>query len=66
MLVAVLAAVDTTQGTADVGVADVWKALTGRAAGADASVVVASRFPRAVAGWSSASRSVSPAPHCRR
>lgn len=50
VLVAVLAAVDTTQGTADVGVADVWVALTGRADGADASVVVASRLPRAVAG----------------
>lgn len=50
VLVAVLAAVDTTQGTANIGVADVWRALTGRADGADASVVVASRFPRAVAG----------------
>ena len=49
-LVAVLAAVDTTQGTANVGAPDVWKALIGRADGADTSVVVASRFPRAVAG----------------
>ncbi|WP_259362905.1 iron ABC transporter permease [Curtobacterium sp. ME12] len=49
-LVAVLAAVDTTQGTANIGATDVWKALIGRADSADASVVVASRFPRAVAG----------------
>ncbi len=45
-----LAAVDTTQGTAKVGAADVWKALTSQADAANASVVVASRFPRAVAG----------------
>ncbi|MFF6869937.1 iron ABC transporter permease [Streptomyces sp. NPDC085463] len=50
LLVAGLALVDVTQGTAAVGGAEVWKALTGRADPADASVVVASRLPRAVAG----------------
>ncbi|MFJ3535495.1 iron ABC transporter permease [Streptomyces sp. NPDC090109] len=50
LLVAGLALVDVTQGTAAVGGAEVWKALTGRADSADASVVVASRLPRAVAG----------------
>ncbi|WP_022902876.1 iron ABC transporter permease [Curtobacterium sp. B8] len=49
-VVAALAALDTTQGTANVGAGAVWKALTGHADAADASVVVASRFPRAVAG----------------
>lgn len=50
LLVAVLAVVDITQGTAAVGPAEVWKALTGRADTADASVVVASRLPRMAAG----------------
>ncbi|WP_406273723.1 iron ABC transporter permease [Actinacidiphila glaucinigra] len=50
LLVAVLAVVDITQGTAAVGSAEVWKALTGRAASGDASVVVASRLPRMTAG----------------
>ncbi|TDN43838.1 iron complex transport system permease protein [Curtobacterium flaccumfaciens] len=50
MLVAVLAAVDVTQGTAHVGAADVWKAVLGQADRSDASVVAASRFPRAAAG----------------
>ncbi|MGW1813667.1 iron ABC transporter permease [Streptomyces sp. NPDC002125] len=49
LLVAVLAAVDITQGTADVGAAEVWNALTGNAEAGDASVVVASRLPRMVA-----------------
>ncbi|MFF8833456.1 iron ABC transporter permease [Streptomyces sp. NPDC015131] len=49
-LVAVLAAVDITQGTASVGAPEVWKALTGRADPSDASVVVASRLPRMAAG----------------
>ncbi|MEW2632651.1 iron ABC transporter permease [Streptomyces sp. NPDC048389] len=50
LLVAALAVVDLTQGTASVGAAEVWKALTGRADPADASVVVASRLPRMTAG----------------
>ncbi|MER6693305.1 iron ABC transporter permease [Streptomyces minutiscleroticus] len=50
VLVAVLAVVDVTQGTAAVGAGDVWRALTGRAAPGDASVVVASRLPRMAAG----------------
>ncbi|WP_175412545.1 iron ABC transporter permease [Streptomyces sp. TRM64462] len=50
LLVAALALVDLTQGTAAVGAPEVWKALTGRADPADASVVVASRLPRMAAG----------------
>ncbi|MET9971925.1 iron chelate uptake ABC transporter family permease subunit, partial [Streptomyces sp. NPDC006356] len=50
LLVAALAVVDITQGTAAVGASEVWKALTGRADAADASVVVASRLPRMTAG----------------
>ncbi|MFD6913871.1 iron ABC transporter permease [Streptomyces virginiae] len=50
LLVAGLAAVDITQGTASVGVPEVWRALTGRADPGDASVVIASRLPRMVAG----------------
>ncbi|MFF4169605.1 iron ABC transporter permease [Streptomyces sp. NPDC001744] len=50
LLVAGLALVDLTRGTAAVGAAEVGKALTGRADRADASVVIASRLPRAVAG----------------
>jgi iron complex transport system permease protein len=50
VLVAVLAVVDITQGTAAVGPAEVWKAFTGRADASDASVVIASRLPRAAAG----------------
>ncbi|MFF9060401.1 iron ABC transporter permease [Streptomyces sp. NPDC014882] len=50
LLVAALAVVDVTQGTAAVGPAEVLKALTGRADPADASVVIASRLPRAAAG----------------
>ncbi|KAB2976519.1 iron ABC transporter permease [Streptomyces sp. SS1-1] len=50
LLVAALAVVDITQGTADVGAGEVWKALTGRAGAGDTSVVVASRLPRAAAG----------------
>jgi ferric hydroxamate transport system permease protein len=50
-LVALLAAVDLTQGTAHVGATDVWKAVLGQADRADASVVAASRFPRAAAGF---------------
>ncbi|MBH1934344.1 iron ABC transporter permease [Streptomyces sp. AV19] len=49
LLVAGLAVVDITQGTAAVGAPEVWKALTGHADPADASVVVASRLPRAAA-----------------
>ncbi|MBJ7905633.1 iron ABC transporter permease [Streptomyces sp. DSM 110735] len=49
-LVAVLAVLDITQGTSSVGASEVWKALTGRADEADASVVIASRLPRAAAG----------------
>ncbi|CAL9660843.1 Petrobactin import system permease protein FpuB [Streptomyces sp. enrichment culture] len=50
LLVAALAVVDITQGTAAVGPAEVLKALTGRADPADASVVIASRLPRMAAG----------------
>ncbi|MFB7656358.1 MULTISPECIES: iron ABC transporter permease [unclassified Streptomyces] len=50
LLVAVLAVVDITQGTAAVGPSEVFKALTGQADPDDASVVVASRLPRMVAG----------------
>ncbi|GAA1522738.1 siderophore ABC transporter permease CdtC [Streptomyces albidochromogenes] len=50
LLVAGLAVVDITQGTAAVGAPEIWKALTGRADPADASVIVASRLPRMAAG----------------
>ncbi|WP_282699809.1 iron ABC transporter permease [Streptomyces sp. CC219B] len=50
LLVAALAVVDITQGTAAVGPGEVWKALTGRADAADSSVVIASRLPRMTAG----------------
>lgn len=50
LLVAALAVVDITQGTSAVGASEVWKALTGRAETGDASVVIASRLPRAAAG----------------
>ncbi|MEV7990431.1 iron ABC transporter permease [Streptomyces sp. NPDC086077] len=50
LLVAVLALVDITQGTAAVGAPEVWKALTGRADPGDSSVVIASRLPRMAAG----------------
>ncbi|MFG2549649.1 iron ABC transporter permease [Streptomyces sp. NPDC048581] len=50
LLVAALAVVDITQGTAAVGAGEVWKAFTGRADASDASVVIASRLPRATAG----------------
>ncbi|MEU4091804.1 iron ABC transporter permease [Streptomyces sp. NPDC026673] len=50
LLVAALAVVDITQGTASVGPAEVGKALTGRADPGDASVVIASRLPRMAAG----------------
>jgi iron complex transport system permease protein len=50
VVVALLAAIDVTQGTADVGPGALWKAVTGNADQADASVVVASRLPRMVAG----------------
>ncbi|MBD0841471.1 iron ABC transporter permease [Streptomyces sp. TRM68416] len=50
LLVAALAVVDITQGTAAVGPGEVWKAFTGRADAADSSVVIASRLPRMTAG----------------
>lgn len=50
LLVAALAVVDITQGTSAVGPAEIWKALTGSADPGDASVVIASRLPRAAAG----------------
>ncbi|MEV6074558.1 MULTISPECIES: iron ABC transporter permease [unclassified Streptomyces] len=50
LLVAALALVDIAQGTSAVGPAEVWKALTGQADPADASVVIASRLPRMAAG----------------
>ncbi|MEV7190210.1 iron ABC transporter permease [Streptomyces sp. NPDC093510] len=49
LIVAALAVVDITQGTAAVGPSEVWKALTGSADTADASVVIASRLPRMTA-----------------
>ena len=50
LVVGVLAVLDLTQGTADVGPAEVWRAVTGRASAGDASVLVASRVPRMAAG----------------
>lgn len=50
LLVAALAVVDITQGTAAVDAAQVWQALTGRAEPGEASVVIASRLPRMTAG----------------
>ncbi|MEU4997870.1 iron ABC transporter permease [Streptomyces sp. NPDC021622] len=50
LVVAVLAVVDVTQGTADVGAHEVVKALTGQADAGDSSVVIASRLPRMAAG----------------
>ncbi|MGK4904229.1 iron ABC transporter permease [Streptomyces albus] len=50
LLVAALAVLDIAQGTAAVGPAQVWKALTGHADQQDTSVVVASRLPRMAAG----------------
>ncbi|MFE6906607.1 iron ABC transporter permease [Streptomyces erythrochromogenes] len=50
LLVAALAIADLTQGTANAGAAEVWRALTGRGDAADSSVVIASRLPRAAAG----------------
>ncbi|MEV7083782.1 iron ABC transporter permease [Streptomyces sp. NPDC093516] len=50
LLVAALAVADITQGTAAVGPAQVFKALTGQADPGDASVVIASRLPRMAAG----------------
>ncbi len=50
LLVAVLAVVDITQGTAAVGPSEVLRALTGQADPDDASVVIASRLPRMTAG----------------
>ncbi|MGW7069206.1 iron ABC transporter permease [Streptomyces sp. NPDC054855] len=50
LLVAVLAVIDITQGTASVGPGQVWKAFTGQAEQGDSSVVIASRMPRMVAG----------------
>ncbi|MCX4672700.1 iron ABC transporter permease [Streptomyces sp. NBC_01381] len=50
LVVAVLAVVDITQGTADVGAHEVVKALTGQADAGDSSVVIASRLPRMAAG----------------
>ncbi|WTS58189.1 iron ABC transporter permease [Streptomyces sp. NBC_00101] len=50
LLVLVLAVVDITQGTADVGASEVRDALLGRADAGDSSVVIASRLPRMVAG----------------
>ncbi|MEU9705771.1 iron ABC transporter permease [Streptomyces sp. NPDC047981] len=50
LLVGGLALVDITQGTAAVGASEVWKAFTGQADPADASVVIASRLPRMAAG----------------
>ncbi|MFF9979057.1 iron ABC transporter permease [Streptomyces erythrochromogenes] len=48
--VAALAIADLTQGTANAGAPEVWRALTGRGDAADTSVVIASRLPRAAAG----------------
>ncbi|MEV7794671.1 iron ABC transporter permease [Streptomyces sp. NPDC087512] len=50
LLVTALAVVDITQGTAAVGPAEVFRALTGQAEHGDASVVIASRLPRMTAG----------------
>ncbi|KQO64975.1 iron ABC transporter permease [Curtobacterium sp. Leaf261] len=50
VVVVVIALVDVTQGTAAVGPAEVWRAVIGRSTGGDASVVIASRLPRMLAG----------------
>ncbi|MGW5849702.1 iron ABC transporter permease [Streptomyces sp. NPDC055254] len=50
LLLAGLAIVDITQGTAAVGAPEILKALTGHADPGDASVIVASRLPRMTAG----------------
>lgn len=50
LIVAALAVVDITQGTAAVGASEVWKAFTGQAEAGDASVVIESRLPRMTAG----------------
>lgn len=50
LTLAVLATIDITQGTAATDADAVFKALTGRAGAGDASVVIASRLPRMVAG----------------
>lgn len=49
-LVVLLCGIDVAQGTADAGISAVWKAVTGRADSADASIVLASRLPRMAAG----------------
>jgi len=50
VVVAVLAAVDLTQGTAGVGPLQLWHALVGRADQGDTAVVLSSRLPRMFAG----------------
>lgn len=49
-LVALLAAVHVTQGTADVGADDVWAVITGQGTDQAGAVVLASRVPRLLAG----------------
>ncbi|MBR7836791.1 iron ABC transporter permease [Actinospica durhamensis] len=50
LALAAFALADIVQGTAHVGAADVWKALTGQGTTTDTSVVLASRLPRMAAG----------------
>ncbi len=50
LALAAFAIADIVQGTAHVGAADVWKALTGQGTTTDTSVVIASRLPRMAAG----------------
>lgn len=50
LLIAVVSALHVVQGTADVGVAELWAWLTGGASGQATAVVVESRLPRLAAG----------------
>ncbi|MGE9693240.1 iron ABC transporter permease [Streptomyces sp. CH6] len=50
LVVVAFAVIDIAQGTSDVGLLDVWHAATGDGDHTSASVVAASRLPRAVAG----------------
>lgn len=50
VLAAVLAGIHLTQGTADVSLADILRAITGSSDGTTSAVLVASRLPRLLAG----------------
>ncbi|MCU1528428.1 MAG: transporter permease [Frondihabitans sp.] len=50
LTLAVLAAIDVTQGTAGIGPGQLWDAVVGRSAPSDTAVIVSSRVPRMLAG----------------